>query len=140
LVRVHDRLCHRHPANRPIPGLRPFQRQEALEVRRRVLGEEHPDALTALNSLAVVARDQGRLDEARAMGERVLHLRARVLGDTHPSTVESMRDLAETLKRLGDPESALDLLTRASDIQAEQLAVYVEMFAKFNQILACRRF
>jgi hypothetical protein len=30
-----------------------------------------------------------------------------------------MRDLGETLKRLGDTEKALDLLTQAYDIQAK---------------------
>jgi Tetratricopeptide repeat len=59
----------------------------------------------------------GRLDEARDIGEQVLQLKRRVLGDTYPSTIESMRDLGETLKRLGDTERALELLTRAFDLQ-----------------------
>jgi tetratricopeptide (TPR) repeat protein/MinD-like ATPase involved in chromosome partitioning or flagellar assembly len=101
-----------------LTGARALQ-EKALELSRRLLGEEHPDTLTALNNLAVVARAEGHLDEARAMGERVLHLRSRVLGSTHPSTVESMRDLGETLKQLGDTKGALDLLTRAFDIQAK---------------------
>ena len=32
-----------------------------LEVRRRVLGDEHPDTLTAMNNLAETLRAQGDL-------------------------------------------------------------------------------
>ena len=93
--------------------------EHVLAKYREVLGEQHPDTLRSMANLAVIARAQGRLEEARVMGERVLHLRIGVLGDTHPSTVELMRDLGETLKRLGDTERALDLLTRAFDKQAK---------------------
>jgi hypothetical protein len=59
------------------------------------------------------------LDKEREIGEHILQLRTRILGETHPTTVESMRDLGETLEQLGDTERALDLLTRAFDIQAK---------------------
>ena len=35
-----------------------------LRIRKRVLGEEHPDTLDTLNNLAVVYSTQGRHDEA----------------------------------------------------------------------------
>jgi tetratricopeptide (TPR) repeat protein len=93
--------------------------ERALATCHKVFGGNHVDTLAALSGLAAIARDEGRLEEARATGEEVLQRKRRVLGDTHPSTLESMRDLAETLKRLGDTERALELLTRAFDLQAK---------------------
>lgn len=39
-------------------------KKEVLEKRRRILGEEHPDTILAMNNLAATLRDQGQLDEA----------------------------------------------------------------------------
>jgi tetratricopeptide (TPR) repeat protein len=92
--------------------------ERVLKARRRLLGEEHPDTLSSMNSLAETFRALGNMAGAREMGERVLQLRSRLLGNAHPSTVDAMRSLGETLKQLGQPERALELLTQAFDLQA----------------------
>ena len=38
--------------------------REALAVRRRVLGDAHPDTLISMNNLGVLLQDQGELEEA----------------------------------------------------------------------------
>jgi hypothetical protein len=38
-----------------------------LEIRKRVLGDEHPDTLTAIANLALTYGDQGRLKEAEEL-------------------------------------------------------------------------
>ncbi|PVI00868.1 hypothetical protein DM02DRAFT_614032 [Periconia macrospinosa] len=35
-----------------------------LDGRRRILGEEHPDTISAMSNLAIALGDQGQLDEA----------------------------------------------------------------------------
>ena len=40
---------------------------ETLEIRKRVLGEEHPSTLGSMNNLANLYRRQGRYDEAEAL-------------------------------------------------------------------------
>ena len=40
---------------------------KVLEVRRRVLGEEHPDTLISMNNLAVLYRDQGKYAQAEPL-------------------------------------------------------------------------
>jgi hypothetical protein len=42
----------------PPRGALHFQ-QQALAIRRRVLGDEHPDTLTAMNNLALTLWNQG---------------------------------------------------------------------------------
>jgi hypothetical protein len=46
---------------------------EVLEKRRRILGEEHLDTVTAMSNLANTLGDQGKLEEiAAAMLQEVL--------------------------------------------------------------------
>jgi len=39
-------------------------KREVLEKRQRILGDEHPDTVSAMNNLASTLGDQGKLDEA----------------------------------------------------------------------------
>ena len=71
-----------------------------LEARRRLLGAEHPDTLTAMNNLATTFEAQGDLAGARQLEETVLEARRRVLGAEHPDTLASMSNLASTLQSL----------------------------------------
>ncbi|MEO5376095.1 MAG: tetratricopeptide repeat protein, partial [Alphaproteobacteria bacterium] len=71
-----------------LAGARALQEQ-ALAVRRRVLGVEHPDTLTSMSNLAETLRSQGDLAGARALEEQVLAVRRRVLGEEHPVTLGS---------------------------------------------------
>jgi tetratricopeptide (TPR) repeat protein len=76
--------------------------EHALDVYRRVLGDEHPRTLTALDDTAVMLRTQGALAGARALYEVALATRRRLLGEQHPDTLATLNDLIETLRALGD--------------------------------------
>jgi hypothetical protein len=41
--------------------------QRALEGKEKVLGQEHPNTLTSVNSLGLVLLRQGKYEEAEAM-------------------------------------------------------------------------
>ena len=43
--------------------------EEALSIRRRVLGVDHPDTADSLNNLAGLYHAQGRYDEAEPLYE-----------------------------------------------------------------------
>ena len=68
--------------------------EEVLQKRRRILGDDHPDTLTAMNNLALTYWRQGRTGEAAALEEEVLQKRRRILGDDHPDTLTAMGNLA----------------------------------------------
>ena len=59
-----------------------------------LLGEQHPDTLTAMANLAATYRNQGRWDEAVVLQERVLEARKVVRGEQHPHTLTAMANLA----------------------------------------------
>ena len=83
-----------------------------METRRRVLGEEHPQTLTSMASLAVTYMNQGRWTEAKALQERVLKTLRHVLCEEHPDMLTSMANLAHTLRSQGRNEEALTLMSR----------------------------
>ncbi|RKK93754.1 hypothetical protein BFJ68_g15424 [Fusarium oxysporum] len=73
----------------------------AVELRRDVLGEEHPSTLTSMANLASTYWNQGRWKEAEEFEVDVLEIRKRVLGEEHPDTLTSMGNLASTYLNQG---------------------------------------
>ncbi|MFC1762172.1 tetratricopeptide repeat protein [Planctomycetota bacterium] len=65
-----------------------------LQLKRRFLGEEHPDTLNAMHYLASLYLRQGRYNEAEPLYVKVLELRRHVQGEEHPDTVNAMINLA----------------------------------------------
>jgi serine/threonine protein kinase/tetratricopeptide (TPR) repeat protein len=64
-----------------------------LALRRRVLGDEHPDTLSSLRSSADLLFYRGRYTEAEPLYRELLEKRRRVLGDDHRDTLTSVNDL-----------------------------------------------
>jgi len=89
-------------------GARKLQEQ-VLEACRRLLGEEHPDTLTAMHSLALTRKYQGDLAGALQLQEQVLEARRRLLGEQHPDTLGAMANLAATVYAQGDLAGARKL-------------------------------
>ena len=81
----------------------------AVELRREVLGEDHPDTLTSMGNLALIYQRQGRWKEAEELEVRVMTIRARVLGDEHPDTLMGMGNLASTYRNQGRWKEAEEL-------------------------------
>jgi tetratricopeptide (TPR) repeat protein len=65
-----------------------------LDERRRILGEEHPDTIMAMNNLANTLGDQGQLEEAAEMFKKVVEKMRWILGEEHPYTITAMNNLA----------------------------------------------
>jgi hypothetical protein len=68
--------------------------RQTLELRKKVLGPEHPDTLTSMNNLGWVLSSQGKHVEAEQIHQQTLELRKKVLGLEHPDTLTSMSNLA----------------------------------------------
>jgi len=93
----------------------------AFDIRRRTLGEEHPDTLYSINNLATVLRAMGEFDEARQLNQQVLDIRRRTLGEEHPNTLISMNNLALVLRDVGELDEARQLTQQAFDIRRRTL-------------------
>jgi tetratricopeptide (TPR) repeat protein len=71
------------------------QQEQALELQRRVLGEDHPDTLSTMSRLAALQVTLANVTLAEPLAVRVLEARRRVLGEDHPDTLASMFVLAD---------------------------------------------
>jgi hypothetical protein len=88
-----------HRRGEPGTALPSFQR--AYELSCRVLGDDHPNTLTATTDLAADPRALGQYEAARQFDEDTLTRARRVLGQDHPVTFRSVTNLALDLRGLG---------------------------------------
>ncbi len=71
---------------------------EVMQIRRRVLGEEHPDTLRSAHNLAAIYGSLGRYREAEHLFAGARNGRRRVLGENHPDTLFTQLRLASVLR------------------------------------------
>jgi aromatic ring-cleaving dioxygenase len=74
---------------------------QVIETTKRVLGDEHPDTLTSISSLASTYWSQGRWKEAEKLELEVMQKHKTVFGEDHPSTLGSIGNLAATYRGQG---------------------------------------
>ena len=94
---------------------------QVLELRKSVLGDKHPDTITAMANLAGTWQQQGRSDEAEQLKVEVLELRKSVLGDNHPDTIMAMANLAGTWQQQGRSDEAERLQVEVLELQKSVL-------------------
>jgi serine/threonine protein kinase/tetratricopeptide (TPR) repeat protein len=68
--------------------------ERALEIDRRVLGEEHRDTLSSKSSLGLLFLEQGNFSEAETLLVQALETRRRIRGEEHPETLRDLGNLA----------------------------------------------
>ena len=101
-------------------GLYPEAQQQletALSLRRRLLGEDHPDTLASMGDLAVLYRDQSKRAQAESILAKVLNVQRRVLGADRPETLESAHELAQLYEEEGKTALAEPLLTETLKVR-----------------------
>lgn len=64
-----------------------------IEIRKRVLGDEHPQTLTSMQNLALVWKDQSRDTEAIQLMAQCVRLSTRTLDADYPHTLLSSEKL-----------------------------------------------
>ncbi|WP_261575757.1 tetratricopeptide repeat protein [Frankia gtarii] len=80
----------------------------------QLLGEEHPNTLTARGNLAVAYDRAGRSAEAISLHERVVADRERLLGGEHSDTLAARGNLATSYRLAGRIAEATILLERVA--------------------------
>ncbi|KAK0623518.1 hypothetical protein B0T14DRAFT_425965 [Immersiella caudata] len=95
--------------------------QQALQLREKVLGKEHPSTLTSMNNLGNVLDGQGKYEEAEQMHQQALQLNEKVLGKEHPSTLDSMNNLGNVLGSQGKYEEAEQMYQQTLQLREKVL-------------------
>jgi tetratricopeptide (TPR) repeat protein len=91
--------------------------EKVLEIRRRLLTDNHPDTAEAYSILARTLHAQGKFGEAQPMLEKALEISHRVLTDDHPDTAAHHNNLAMNLNSQGKYARAQPLFEKALEIQ-----------------------
>jgi len=94
--------------------------EQALEIHRRVLGNDHPDTASSLSTLGGLLKEMGD-SAARPYLEQALAIRRRVLGDDHPATAASLSALGGLLQGGGDLAEARPYVEQALEIRLRVL-------------------
>ncbi|MFL5590081.1 MAG: tetratricopeptide repeat-containing protein, partial [Ktedonobacteraceae bacterium] len=83
--------------------------QQALAIREKALGPEHPDVASTLSSLATNYSSQGKYPQAEPLYQQARAIQEKALGPEHP-------DVASTLSNM-----ATNYSNQGKFLQAEQL-------------------
>ena len=95
--------------------------EKALEIRRRLLTDDHPDTAASYNNLAVNLNAQGKYAQAQPLFEKALEIRRRLLTDDHPDTATSYNNVAVNLNAQGKYAQAQPLYEKALEIRRRLL-------------------
>jgi hypothetical protein len=78
---------------------------QVMQMRKRVLGDEHPDTLLSTHNLALTLYSQARREEALVIMESCVQSRQQVLGEQHPDTQLSLGTLKGWRAECGEENS-----------------------------------
>jgi serine/threonine protein kinase/Tfp pilus assembly protein PilF len=91
--------------------------EQALEIDRRVLGDDHPKVAFRLQNLAIVAQNMGDLKRAELLYQDALQRELHAYGERHPEIASTKGNYGLLLQREGRLVEAEPLLRSALDIR-----------------------
>jgi tetratricopeptide (TPR) repeat protein len=80
--------------------------REALEMRRKLLGNEHGVVAGSLSDLGNVLERDGKLAEAEMAYREALAIERKLFGSPHPITIQLVKELKAVLEREGKQAEA----------------------------------
>jgi tetratricopeptide (TPR) repeat protein len=92
-----------------------------IEMRKKLLGTEHPATLSSIGKLARIYSYQGRWNEAEQLELQVMDMRKKLLGPEHPDTLLAMGNLASTYFDQGRWNEAEQLELQVMDMRKNLL-------------------
>jgi tetratricopeptide (TPR) repeat protein len=94
---------------------------KALEIRKSVLGENHPDTASSYDNIGIVYRNLGDYDKALEYHFKALEIYKDILGEKHRDTAMSYNNIGAVYYNLGDYDKALEYYNKALEIQKDVL-------------------
>ncbi len=94
---------------------------EVLEIRKKILPENHPDIAIALSNLAQIYKEQKKYKEAEPVNEQALMIFKKAFGEEHPNTAFTIHNLGGLYHAQGLHEKAELFYQKALKIRREKL-------------------
>jgi tetratricopeptide (TPR) repeat protein len=91
--------------------------ENALAIRRRLLGEQHLDVASSLLGVATILWYRGDYERAKSLYEQGLELRERLIGKDAPAVADGLHNLGNLLWSRGEYDQAQRRLERALAIR-----------------------
>ena len=99
--------------------------ERALDIDRRVLGDDHPRVAQYLDNLAIVAQNMGDLEQAESLYRDALKRMESAYGERHPETAMTKGNYGLLLQREGR-------LTEAEPLLRDAVAIRLSLFGPDN--------
>jgi tetratricopeptide (TPR) repeat protein len=94
---------------------------QALQIRQKTLGSEHPDTVLSINNLAFLYLETGQFDKSESLFQQALEIEEKIRGSDHPDTAWIRSNLGLLYLNLRDYAKAEPLLERALQSQKQGL-------------------
>jgi CHAT domain-containing protein/Tfp pilus assembly protein PilF len=110
-----DELANKANASsgsKPLEAL--AQAEKALEIRRRLLGDEHAFVIESLKQLGYLYKESGDYAKAKPIRMQLPDLCRKIKGEQHPDYANSLHNLASLYESLGDYPKAISLYEQAA--------------------------
>lgn len=105
----------------------------ALEIRKKILGEEHITTAESLDDIGSVFWNQSNYDEALMNYSKALEIREKTLGENHTETASSYHNVGLVYREKGDYDKALDCLLKALEIREKVLGTkHLDTASSYN--------
>ncbi len=98
----------------------PYYKQ-ALEFKKKALGEEHPDYATSLKNLGLLYYKMGDYKTAEPYYKQALEIKKKALGEEHPDYAMSLSILGNLYYKIGDYKAAESYYKQALEIRKKAL-------------------
>jgi serine/threonine protein kinase/tetratricopeptide (TPR) repeat protein len=108
--------------------------ENALAIRRRLLGEQHLDVASSLLGVATILWYRGDYGRAKSLYEQGLELRERLLGKDAPAVADGLHNLGNLLWSRGEYDEAQRRLERALAIREKLAPESADVAATFNSL------
>ena len=95
----------------------------ALQLRRKIYGEDDPNTANSQNNVAAALHELGRITDALAGHRKALAMRIKTLGADHPNVAMSLSNIANQHYELGDLVEGVRVVDEALAIGKRSLPV-----------------
>ena len=109
---------------------------DALAIREKTLGSDHPAVAATLNNLAVLYGKRNKFKEAEPLCKRALEIREKCLGSSHPDVAKQLNNLALLCQNQGKYDDVEMYYKRAIEIYTKSLGIDDPNVAKTKNNLA----
>jgi tetratricopeptide (TPR) repeat protein/CHAT domain-containing protein len=113
-------LAMRHYAAGNYPAAASLCKQ-ALDIKRIILGEQHPSLAASLNNLAMIYKTIGNYAAAEPLYKQALRMHRQMLGEQHQDVADILDNLASLYSALGNYAAAEPLCKQALEIYRARL-------------------